>query len=126
MKRREFITLLGGAVAWPRAARAQQAGPMRRVGVLMGVSESDHNGQSRLSAFVEGLAQSGWTNGQNVRIDIRWSSGDPNGLRALAADLVRLQPDVMLVAGHHPPQTALRTQPGSRRAAVGTINSARP
>ena len=76
MKRREFITLLGGATAWPLAARAQQAERMRRIGVLMSLVADDKQGQARLAAFLQGLQELGWTDGRNVRIDVRWGTGD--------------------------------------------------
>jgi putative ABC transport system substrate-binding protein len=98
MKRREFISLLGGAaVAWPLAARAQQAERMRRIGVLMGGPESDPEEQARLAAFLDGLQQLGWTDGRNVRIDIRWPAGDADR-RPYAAELVGLAPDVILAS----------------------------
>jgi len=97
MRRRDFITLLGGAaVAWPLAARAQQVERMRRVGVLMPSAEDDPEGQSRLRAFVQGLQQSGWTDGRNLRIDIRWGAGDAERIRRYAAELAALAPDVIL------------------------------
>ncbi len=72
MRRRAFITLLGGAVAWPLAARAQQGAPMRRIGVLMGFAESDPAAQSWLAAFRNALTQLGWSEGNNLRIEVRW------------------------------------------------------
>ena len=76
MKRREFITLLGGAaVAWPLAAQAQQRERMRRIGVLLNSAADDPAAQSRLTAFLQGLQELGWTHGRNVRIDIRWGRG---------------------------------------------------
>ena len=97
MRRRDFITLLGGAaVAGPLAARAQQVERMRRVGVLMPSAEDDPEGQSRLRAFVQGLEQSGWTDGRNLRIDIRWGAGDAERIRRYAAELAALAPDVIL------------------------------
>ena len=98
MKRREFITLLGGAAAaaWPLAARAQQAERVRRIGVLMNVGADDPEGQARIVAFVQGLQQSGWSDGRNVRIDIRWGGGDPERIRKYAAELVALAPDGIL------------------------------
>jgi ABC-type uncharacterized transport system substrate-binding protein len=97
MRRREFITLLGGgAAAWPLAARAQQRERMRRIGVLMTLSADDLQGQARIAAFVQGLQRSGWTDGRNVRIDIRWGAGDPERMRKYAAELVALAPDVIL------------------------------
>ena len=90
MKRREFITLIGGAaVAWPLAARAQPTESVRRVGVLMSVADSPE-GQARLGAFVRGLQQLGWTEGRNVRIDRRWGAGDADRARKYAAELVAL------------------------------------
>ena len=98
MRRREFITLLGGAaVAWPLAAWAQQPERMRRIGVLIGVAESDQEGQARVAAFRKELQKLGWTEGSNVRIDYRWPAADANRLREDAADLVGLTPDVILV-----------------------------
>ena len=96
MKRRDFITLLGGAAAWPIAARAQQGEQMRRIGVLVPTAEDDPEGQSRLRAFVQGLQQSGWTDGRNLRIDIRWGAGDAERIRRYAAELAALAPDVIL------------------------------
>ena len=100
MKRREFITLLGGAAAtWPLAARAQQPERMRRIGVFINPVADDPATQARLAAFVEGLQQLGWTDGRNVRIDTRWSAGNPDDTRKSAAELVALAPDVILVNG---------------------------
>jgi len=100
MQRREFITLLGGAaVAWPRAARAQQADRMRRVGVLVSRIADDPEEQARLAAFVQGLQELGWTEGRNVRIDYRWAAGDADRSRTYAAELVALAPDVIVAAG---------------------------
>src|SRR5262245_5604479 len=87
-KRRDFIALLGGAAAWPLAARAQQNGRLRRVGVLMGLAESDPEGQARVAAFRQGLEQLGWAEGRNVRIDLRWAAGEVNRARTHAAELV--------------------------------------
>ena len=99
MRRRDFITLLGGAAAaWPLGARAQQAERMRLIGVLMGIAADDPAAQPRLAAFVIGLHQLGWTEGRNVRIDIRWGGGEAERNRALAAELVALAPDVILSA----------------------------
>jgi putative ABC transport system substrate-binding protein len=97
MRRREFITLLGGAVAaWPLAARAQQGERMRRIGVLINFASDDVEGQARLTAFREGLRQLGWTEGGNVRIDTRWAAGDPDRYRQYVAELLALAPDVIL------------------------------
>jgi putative ABC transport system substrate-binding protein len=99
MKRRAFITLLGGAAAWPLAARAQQPPErMRRIGVLMNLAANDPEAPRRLTAFVQGLNQLGWTEGRNVRIDTRWSTGDADLIRKYAAELVALAPDAILAA----------------------------
>src|SRR5215470_2298162 len=100
MKRREFITLVGGAAAaWPLAARAQQTDRMRRIGVLQGGSDrDDQRSQPSMAAFLQGLQQSGWTDGRNVRIDYRWPAGDADKARKYAAELVALAPDVILTA----------------------------
>jgi hypothetical protein len=76
MHRREFITLIGGAAAWPIAARAQQREKMRRIGVLMNLTADDVEGQGRLAAFLQGLQEAGWSVGRNVRVDLRWGAGD--------------------------------------------------
>jgi putative ABC transport system substrate-binding protein len=100
MRRREFITLLGGAAAWPlAAARAQQAEPMRRIGVLMPMGADSPVGQARLAAFLQGLQQFGWAVGRNLRIDLRWAAGEVDRNRQYAAELVALAPDVILAAG---------------------------
>jgi putative ABC transport system substrate-binding protein len=100
MRRREFITLLGGAaVAWPLAARGQQAERVRRVGVLMNLATDDAEGQARLAAFVQGLQQLGWSDGRNVRIDYRWTAGNVDDTRRYAAELADLAPDVLLASG---------------------------
>ena len=96
MNRREFITLLGGAAAWPLAATAQQADRVRRIGVLMGGDENDPVRRTSISAFVQALAGLGWTDGRNLRMDLRSAGDDINRFRALAQELVRLQPDVIL------------------------------
>jgi putative ABC transport system substrate-binding protein len=97
VKRREFITLLGGAAAWPLAARAQQADRIRRVGVLMHLAADDPEGQARHAAFLQGLQQSGWSAGRNVRIDTRWGTSEADR-RRYAAELVALAPDVILAS----------------------------
>jgi putative ABC transport system substrate-binding protein len=98
VRRREFITLVGGAAAgWPLAARAQQPDGMRRIGILFSVSESDREGQAWLSAFREGLQQLGWMAGRNIRLDYRWAAPSDAGSRQQAAkELVALQPDLIL------------------------------
>jgi ABC-type uncharacterized transport system substrate-binding protein len=100
MQRRDFITLLGGAVAaWPLAAQAQQPEQMRRIGILMNRAANDAEGQARLAAFRQALEQLGWSEGRNIRIDIRWGE-DKNDLeRKYAAELVALAPDVILASG---------------------------
>jgi hypothetical protein len=92
MKRREFITLLGGVAAWPLAARAQQGDRMRRVGVLSNPGSDDAEMQSRTAAFVQGSQELGWTVGRNLQIDYRWSNGDAERLRSHALELVALKP----------------------------------
>jgi putative ABC transport system substrate-binding protein len=96
VKRREFIAGLGSAAAWPLAVWAQQADRVRRIGVLNGGDENDPVAKSRLSAFTQALADLGWTDGRNVRMDFRWAGGDINRSRALAQELVGLQPDIIL------------------------------
>jgi ABC-type uncharacterized transport system substrate-binding protein len=99
MQRREFITLLGSAaVAWPLAARAQQADRVRRVGALLNFAADDPEGQARQKAFLQGLQELGWTDGRNVRIDYRWAATDADRSRTFAAELVALAPDVILAA----------------------------
>jgi ABC-type uncharacterized transport system substrate-binding protein len=102
MKRREFNTLLGGAAAWPLAARAQQGDRVRRIGVLMPYEENDPVAKARISAFTQALEDLGWTDGGNVRMDFRWGRGDNNRMRALAQELVGLQPDIILTNGTAP------------------------
>jgi ABC-type uncharacterized transport system substrate-binding protein len=96
MKRREFITLLCSAAAWPFAARAEQPDRMQRIGVLMGYDENDPQSQSLLSAFKQELAALGWIEDRNLRIDDRWAAGDVNRAGAFAKELVALQPKVIL------------------------------
>jgi putative ABC transport system substrate-binding protein len=98
MKRREFITLLGGAAAWPVAARAQQAAGLRRIGVLVSAVEGDPKQLEYITAFAQGLAELGWTVGRNVRIEYRWGAGDLDRFRRYAAELVALAPDVVLAS----------------------------
>src|SRR6516165_8617748 len=96
MRRREFITGLGSAAAWPLVARAQPAERVRRVGVLMAYDENDPAAKPLVSAFTQALADLGWADGLNVRLDLRWGGGDINRIRALAQELVGLQPDIIL------------------------------
>jgi len=100
MKRREFISLLGGAAAgWPLAARAQQPERIRRIGVLLPGRSDDAEYQTRQAAFLQALQQLGWASGRNVQIDTRWAAGDTNLIRKYVAELVALAPDVILTAG---------------------------
>jgi putative tryptophan/tyrosine transport system substrate-binding protein len=99
LRRRQFITLLGGAAAWPLAARAQQPERMRRIGVLLPTTPDDAEFQSWVGAFLQGLAQSGWITGRNIRIETRWTKFDPEDTRKYAAELVALAPDVILATG---------------------------
>ena len=97
MRRREFITLLGGAAAWPLAARAQQS--MRRVAVIMVTPETDPVGQGRLKAFLQGFEKRGWIDGRNARFDIRWAGGSAERMREIVAEIVALKPDVIVANG---------------------------
>ena len=96
MKRREFITLLGGAATWPLAAHAQQPERMRRIGVLMGYPEGDPQAQANVTALRQGLHDLGWLEGRNVQIDYRWAGGDPDKARTFAKELIGMTPDVMV------------------------------
>src|SRR5262249_61710895 len=96
MKRREFITLVGGAAAWPLAARAQQGSGVRRIGILMAYAEGDREYQRHLAAFREELQQLGWTESRNVQINYRWAALDPESMRRFARELIALQPDLIL------------------------------
>ena len=113
MRRREFITLLGGAAAaWPLAARAQQP-KVYRIGVLMGIAESDQESQDRIATFRQTLKELGWIEGRNVQFEVRFSAGDPEQARDYAADLLSLTPDVVLAHS----SLAL----GALRQAAGTV-----
>ena len=96
IRRRQFITVLGGAAVWPLAARAQQGDRVRRIGMLMVGDENDPEGKIRYSAFIQALAGLGWTDGCNVRMDLRWGGGDTIQIRGLAQELVGLKPDIIL------------------------------
>ena len=99
MRRRDVINLLGGAtVFWPFVARAQRNEKIRRVGVLMNLTETDPEGQARIAAFLQGMVQIGWMDGRNVQIDTRWGAGDPERLRKYAAELVAQSPDVIVAS----------------------------
>jgi putative ABC transport system substrate-binding protein len=107
MRRREFITLLGGTAAtWPLAARAQQPERMRRIGVLVAYAESDPEAQARIAAFRQGLRELSWTEGHNLRMELRWGTGDPDRARIFATELTSLVPDVIVAHGT-PALTAL-------------------
>ena len=100
MRRRDFITLLGGAAAWPLVARAQQGNRVRRIGMLIAGVESDPLWKPRLSAFTQALADLGWADARNVRMDFRFGGADINRIRALAHELVGLQPDIIVISGN--------------------------
>ena len=120
MNRREFITLLGGAATWPLAARAQQSERMRRVGVLISVA-NDPEGQARVTALKEGLQDLRWTDGRNIQIETRFGGGDAGRIRAHAAELVALAPDVLV--GHSTSGTrALRQATSSIPIVVAAVN----
>src|SRR5262245_31167087 len=107
--RRQFVTLLGGAAAWPLAVRAQPSDRMRRIGVLMGLTESDSEAQTRIAAFRDRLQKLGWTEGRNTRIDIRWAApDDAQSMQRFAKELVALQPDLIL--SHTTPTTTALLQ----------------
>ena len=112
MRRREFITLLGGtAVAWLLVARGQQGERLWLVGVLEGISAGTSNANARTTAFLERLQQSGWTPGRNVRLDVRWGGGDQAAIRKHAAELVALAPDVIVAGGGAAAEVMLKGTP---------------
>jgi putative ABC transport system substrate-binding protein len=124
MQRREFITLLGGAtVTWPLAARAQQADRVRRIGILMNIAADDSVAQNYVGAFMQGLAQLGWSVGRNLRVDLRWGAGDAERIRRYAAELVALSPDVILAAGG---PVVIAVQLSSRTVPIGFAQSIDP
>ena len=100
MRRREFISLLGASVAWPLAARSQPADRLRRVGILLPANAGDSEYPTLVKAFVEVLQQLGWTDGRNIRIDVRWAGGGADTNRRYAQELVTLAPDVIMAAGN--------------------------
>jgi putative ABC transport system substrate-binding protein len=99
MRRRQFIAGLGSVVAWPLLARAQQGDRVRRIGVLVPMNENEPPGKNFISAFTQGLADLGWTDGRNVRMEVRWGGDDINRIQALAQELVSLQPDIIVTMG---------------------------
>ncbi len=99
MRRREFLGAIGGVVAWPRGARAQQGQRTRRIAVMIANAESDPIGQTRLAAFRNGLVKLGWAENRNLRIDYRWAASEPNRARAFARELVTLDPELILANG---------------------------
>src|SRR5262249_60019857 len=105
------ITLLGAAMAWPFAARAQQGQRVRRVCILEGVSADNPGVRTRYAAFLEGLQQWGWTPGRNVQIEVRYAEGDEAAMRKYAAELVALAPDVLVAAGGTPTEVAVGETP---------------
>jgi putative tryptophan/tyrosine transport system substrate-binding protein len=114
MRRREFITLLGVAAAWPMAARAQQPERMRRIGVFLHLAADDPESQVGMGTFLQRLQELGWTVGRNLRVDHRWGATDPDLVRRAAAELVALAPDVILASGGTPVralQQATKTYP---------------
>jgi ABC-type uncharacterized transport system substrate-binding protein len=121
--RRDFITLLGGAAAWPVAAHAQQPERMRRIGVLVPYDENDPEAGRRLSALTQALADLGWTDGRNLRMYLRWHGGDTNRIPALAQELVGLQPDIILTGGT--PQT-IAVQRETRTIPIVFVNVGDP
>jgi putative ABC transport system substrate-binding protein len=108
MRRRQFVTLLGGAAAWPLAARAQQEQQVGRIGLLMGLAENDPEALPRISAFEQALEKSGWTRGRNLQIEYRWAGGSAERFRAFAKELVELRPD--LIVTHTTPATVAAQQ----------------
>jgi putative tryptophan/tyrosine transport system substrate-binding protein len=99
LKRRKFITLLGGAAAWPLVARAQQGEPVRRIGVLMHTAADNPEGQEGVAALQQTLQKLGWTDGRNLRIDTRWGANDVDRDRQYAAELIALAPDLLVASG---------------------------
>jgi putative ABC transport system substrate-binding protein len=123
MRRRDLITLLGGAAAWPVVARAQQGDRVRRIGVLMGGDENDPVRNTQFSAFAQALADLGWTDGRNVRMDVRWYSDNINRIRALAQELVGLKPDIILT---HTTAATVAVQRETRTIPIVFANLADP
>jgi putative ABC transport system substrate-binding protein len=110
MQRRQFVTLLGGAVAIsPLATRARDAVRARRIGMLIGIGRDAPGAQLRYAAFLESLQQLGWTNGQNVQVEVRWSAGDVKLMHQYTAELIALTPDVMVTTGSASTETVVRS-----------------
>jgi putative ABC transport system substrate-binding protein len=123
MRRRKFIALVAGAVAWPLAVRAQQAEQMRRIGILMSIGESDPLSGMHMKSFQEGLRELGWVEGRNVRFDNRWAEGDADRYRTYAAELVSLGPDVILTSST---PAARAQQQASRRIPIVFVSISDP
>ena len=124
MRRREFISLLGGtAVAWPLVAHAQQPERMRRIGVLMGTAADDPESPLRVAAFAQGLGELGWTVGRNVQIDYRWGGGDPERFRRSASELAALAPNVILA---NATPAVLAVQQATRAVPIVFVNVVDP
>jgi putative ABC transport system substrate-binding protein len=119
--RREFVTLLGGAAAWPLAARAQRGDRVRRIGVLVPYDENDPEQKRRLSVFMQALADLGWTDGRNLRMELRWFGDDSNRIPGLARELVGLQPDVIVTNGT-PGTVALQRETRTIPIVFATMN----
>jgi hypothetical protein len=112
LKRRELITLLGGAATWPLAARARQPGGMPRIGLLSSFAENDPEAQAWIRELMQGLQELGWVNGRNVQIEFRFAAGDPARISTLATELIELRPDMLFAVGPIP-AAALRQQTGA-------------
>src|SRR5215472_15928730 len=123
MRRRDFIAGLGGAAAWPLAARAQQGDRVRRIGMLFFSDENDPRSKTIVSAFTRALADLNWTVGRNVRMDVRWGGGDANRIPALAQKLVGLQPDIIMT-GTVPTTAAVQRE--TRTIPIVMVNVADP
>jgi putative tryptophan/tyrosine transport system substrate-binding protein len=123
VRRRDFIAGAAGTLAWPLVARAQQGDRVRRIGWLMAFDENDPGAKRQISALTQALADLGWADGRNVRMDLRWAGGDIKRIGALAHELVGLQPDIIL-AGSAPPTVALQRQ--TRRIPIVFANVADP
>src|SRR5262249_49059435 len=123
LRRREFITLLGGAaVVWPGMAGAQQADRVRRIGVLLNASADDAEYQARLGAFLQGLQQAGWAIGRNIRIDTRWAGANAADIRRHAGEVGALSPDVVLATGSLAVRSMKQASPATAVVFVGIID----